>query len=204
MALKFQTKTTLATSQSAVDGVSVRTPIHSTQPHYTVNLKVADGACTWQQEHVWLSSSSAQEVNMLQKCATCQQLCFCCWTAHIGGGWGEKKKSCRCIFPMILFWFQRYKNQASLRGEGVTVWQCEGAQVGCLVLLRGNNMWKQVKCAEKCKHISLLPLSQLWINLLWGSRRALIRNITLPLPLQLESYLHCQHPTLVQIRRRYL
>lgn len=46
MTLKFQTKTTLATSQSAVDGVSVRTPIHSTQPNYTVNLKAADGACT--------------------------------------------------------------------------------------------------------------------------------------------------------------
>lgn len=126
MALKFQTKTTLATSQSAVDGVSVRTPIHSTQPNYTVNLKAADGACTWQQEHVWLSSSSAQEVNMLQKCATCQQLCFCCWTAHIGGGGERKKNLAGAFFPWYYFGFRGTRNK--LLWE-VKVWLCDGVKV---------------------------------------------------------------------------
>lgn len=126
MALKFQTKTTLATSQSAVDGVSVRTPIHSTQPNYTVNLKAADGACTWQQEHVWLSSSSAQEVNMLQKCATCQQLCFCCWTAHIGGV-AREKKILQVHFShdiILVSEVQEPSFSERWRCDGVTVWRC--------------------------------------------------------------------------------
>lgn len=77
--------------------------------NYTAHLKAADGAYTWQQEQFWLSSSSTREVNMLQKCAARQQLCFCCWTTGIRGPWrrGKKKiKIRRCIFTgdIILIW----------------------------------------------------------------------------------------------------
>lgn len=103
MTLRFQTK---ITSQTAVDGVSAGTPIHSTQPNYAVNLKAADGECTWQQEWIWLSSSSAQVVNMLQKCATRQQAFAA--EQHTLGRWLRRgKKNCRCIFfphGIILVW----------------------------------------------------------------------------------------------------
>lgn len=111
MTLKFQTKTTLATSQTAVDGVSVGMPIHSTQPNYTLNLKEADGVCTWQQEQIWLSSSSAQEVNMLQKCETRQQLSPCCWTAHIRGMAKERKNILQMHFFPWYFSSRGMKNR---------------------------------------------------------------------------------------------
>lgn len=51
--------------------------------NYTVHLKVADGARTWQRELSWLSSSYAQEVNMLQECAIRQHRRTYWWTAGI-------------------------------------------------------------------------------------------------------------------------
>lgn len=142
MTLKFQTKTTLATSQSAVDGVSVRTPIHSTQPNYTVNLKAADGACTWQQEHVWLSSSSAQEVNMLQKCATCQQLCFCCWTAHIGGGGvAREKKILQVHFSHDIILVSEVQEPSFSER-----WRCDGVKVLKLGVWR---CYEAIRCENK-------------------------------------------------------
>lgn len=91
-------------------------------------------------------------------------------STHWEDGEGEGKKFCRCIFPVILYWFGRYENGPLWE---VKVWGWDGVKarsLGVWCCYQAVRCEKPVRCAEICKHILFLLLPQPRIDLLRCSR----------------------------------